>query len=263
MATALASGVSASGKMKPEQMLAIDPDPSARTQIAEKIPKIHAEADYRNIGMPETIILAVKPQHMHAASQELRAYLNTDKSLIISIAAGISLETLCSWLGAKTAIVRCMPNTPALLGCGATALSASNSCDKAHRQNAEQIMASVGMTVWCEESLMDAVTAVSGSGPAYFFLLAEALVEAGCALGMPKDIAQQLSAHTALGAARMICESGTDVAQLRRNVTSPGGTTECALNILEQGDMKNLWKKAIKAAATRSAVLSSENSTAP
>jgi pyrroline-5-carboxylate reductase len=240
-------------------MLAIDPDQDARKRIAGRVPGIHTCADFESVAQYETIILAVKPQHMLNASQTVATHLNGHKPLIISIAAGITLKALHTWLGKDTPIVRCMPNTPALLGSGTTALSCRQTCEQDMCKRAEKIMGAVGITVWCEESLMDAVTAVSGSGPAYFFLLTEVLVEAGCALGLPKDIAEQISTGTALGSARMMCESGVDVATLRSNVTSPGGTTERALEVLAEGGVRKLWIDAVRAAAERSAALCLES----
>lgn len=255
MATALASGLHNSGT-KAHEILVIEPNASARARIEKSIPDISVESSDENIEAPHTVILSVKPQDMSAASKSLRLSLGTHKPLIISIAAGITLKQLHKWLGASATLVRCMPNTPALLGYGSTALSCGTHCNEAQRQNAKNIMSSVGMTVWCDESLMDAVTAVSGSGPAYFFLLTEALVTAGRSLGLPEDMAKQLSVHTALGAAHMMCEQGADITELRKRVTSPGGTTERALAVLQEGGMMKLWMDAIASAAEHSAKLS-------
>lgn len=257
MATALAGGLYDSG-VAPERMMAIDPDERARERISDVVPGIRSEAEYTHIGTPDTIVIAVKPQIAPLASKALATTLGTHKPLIISIAAGVTLEQLRTWLGADSIVVRCMPNTPALLRCGITALSCEEHIDKAQRARAEQVLGSVGTTTWCSETMMDAVTAVSGSGPAYFFLVTEALIEAGCALGLPKQLAEQLSTHTALGAARMMCHGGVDVTELRKRVTSPGGTTERALEVLQEGKMRNLWADAVKAAAQRSKELASK-----
>ena len=201
----------------------------------------------------DVLILAVKPQVMSQACQEVRKSLDGKPLLLLSIAAGITLGNLQQWLGKDAALVRCMPNTPALVGRGATALFANPHVSAAQRECAENILASVGLCVWLEsEAQIDAVTALSGSGPAYFFLLMECMQETAQSLGLDAATARQLVLQTALGAAEL-AQSGTiDVAELRRQVTSPGGTTERAIAEFESGGMRDLVQRALEAARKRS-----------
>ena len=197
-----------------------------------------------------TVVLAVKPQAMRVACKEIAAQCNAARPLIISIAAGTTIRDIGAWLGGRFPIVRCMPNTPALVRSGTTGLYASPEVSGAQQEIAQGIFASVGSTLWLEqEALLDAVTAVSGSGPAYFFYLVEAMLEAGQALGLNEAQARQLTVHTATGAAKLIEKSGKDPHELRLAVTSKGGTTEAAIETLERGDVK----KTIRAAITRAA----------
>jgi pyrroline-5-carboxylate reductase len=173
--------------------------------------------------------------------------------LIVSIAAGVRTRNLLQWLGPDTAVVRAMPNTPALVRSGATALFPTARVSDDHRNLAESILRAVGLTLWVDrEELMDAVTALSGSGPAYFFLVMEALQTAAVSAGLPRETADLLTLQTAFGAAKMALESEDDVALLRQRVTSPGGTTERALQVLEQGGLRSLFANAIEAARQRS-----------
>ena len=210
----------------------------------------------------DIIVLAVKPQVMKAVCQDLAPHLS-EGQLLVSIAAGISCASLESWLSSRPqatpAIVRCMPNTPALLRQGVSGLYANNHVSATQRQQAEQLLSAVGLVLWLDkEELIDAVTAVSGSGPAYFFLLMEAMTAAGEKLGLPRDTAAQLTLHTALGAARMAVTSDVDASELRRRVTSPAGTTEAAINTFQAGGFEALVEKALNAAASRSAELAEQ-----
>ena len=179
---------------------------------------------------------------------------------MISIAAGITTAQLERWLGGNSKIVRTMPNTPALLGAGVTGLYASARVDAQERAFADSLLAAAGQTVWlADEALMDAVTAVSGSGPAYVFLLAESMIAAGIQQGLPADAARTLVLQTVLGAARMLTEAEVDAAELRRRVTSPGGTTQAAIDTFETGGLRTLVDAAIHAARVRGAALSAAN----
>ena len=180
--------------------------------------------------------------------------------MLVSIAAGISCDSLQRWLGPRPqAIVRCMPNTPALLRQGVSGLFANAQVSAEQKAQAEQLLSAVGMALWLdEEHLIDAVTAVSGSGPAYFFLLIEAMTAAGQQLGLPRETAAQLTLQTALGAARMACESDVEAAELRRRVTSPNGTTEAAIKAFQAGGFEQLVQQALNAAAQRSAELAEQ-----
>ncbi len=206
-------------------------------------------------------VLAVKPQVMRTVCKSLAGAAQVNRPLIISIAAGITGTQLERWLGGALPIVRTMPNTPALLGAGITGLHASQHVDAEGRAFAETLLAAAGKTVWIEdEALMDAVTAVSGSGPAYIFLMAESMVDAGIAEGLPADAARTLALETILGAARMLTESDAPApAELRRRVTSPGGTTQAAIEHFEGGGLRNLVAGAIRAASERGRQLSAAN----
>jgi len=180
--------------------------------------------------------------------------------LILSIAAGIRLEQMQAWLGAAFPIVRCMPNTPALIGAGATGLIANEHASGAQRKRAETILGAAGRTAWIEtEDLMDTVTALSGSGPAYFFLLVEALEDAAVAQGLPRETARMLASQTCLGAGRMLVEGGEAPGKLRERVTSPGGTTAAALAAFDAGGLRELVAKAVAAAADRARELSARD----
>lgn len=199
------------------------------------------------------VVLAVKPQKMKDTLLPLREIFSHEKPLLVSIAAGIRLGDLARWAGEKLAIIRAMPNTPALIGTGAAALCANDNVNDVQRDIAESIMRSTGIVIWVEdETLIDAVTALSGSGPAYYFYIMEIMEKAGIQLGLSKEQARILTLQTALGAAKMALESEHDPEDLRKQVTSPGGTTERALKVLQEGRLDELINKAIHAAFQRS-----------
>jgi len=207
----------------------------------------------------ELVVLAVKPQDMAAAAHSIAAELAVRRRIVVSIAAGIRLADLARWLGTPVPLVRTMPNRPALISAGITAACAGPGVLPADRQAVEAVLSAAGPVVWLEdEALMDAVTAVSGSGPAYFFLLIEALEDAGAALGLPRATARQLAVHTALGAGRMAVESDETPARLREQVTSKGGTTAAALAVLEQRGVREAFAAAVAAASRRSAELATQ-----
>ena len=204
----------------------------------------------------DLVVLAVKPQDMAAAARSLAAAARDGRRIVLSIAAGIRLADLATWLGSHVPVVRAMPNRPALIGAGITAACAGPGVSETERARGEWVLAAAGPVVWLDdESQMDAVTAVSGSGPAYFFLLIEAIEDAGTSLGLPRETARLLAVHTALGAGRMATESGELPAQLREQVTSKGGTTAAALAVLDSADFRGLVQRAIMAAARRSTEL--------
>lgn len=210
----------------------------------------------------DVIVLSVKPQVMKDVCLDLAAHIGAQQ-LVVSIAAGINCASLENWLaprpGAATAIVRCMPNTPALLRQGVSGLYGNAHVSATQRQQAEQLLSAVGLALWLDsEELIDAVTAVSGSGPAYFFLLIEAMTAAGEKLGLPRETAAQLTLHTALGAARMAVASDVDASELRRRVTSPAGTTEAAIKSFQAEGFEAMVEKALNAAAHRSAELAEQ-----
>jgi pyrroline-5-carboxylate reductase len=197
------------------------------------------------------VVLAVKPQVMPAIRDGLRDTLQRQRPLLISIAAGVRLDQLERWFGALP-IVRCMPNTPALIGAGATGLCANARVSAPQRAQAQHILDAAGTTRWIDdERLMDTVTALSGSGPAYFFALVEALEDAAAAQGLPRDTARALAVQTCLGAGRMLAESGEAPGELRRRVTSPNGTTQAALESFAADGLPAIVARAVAAATRR------------
>lgn len=235
-----------------------DPIPAAREQLSARF-GIHSTVD--NLAAVQTaqvVVLAVKPQIMQSVARTLQPAL-THNPLVISIAAGIDIETLQGWLGPQVPIVRCMPNTPALVQTGATGLYATALVSAPQRQLADAILGAVGCVCWLQsEQEIDVVTALSGSGPAYFFLVMEAVTRAGIDLGLNPDVARQLTLQTALGSARMALASDVDSAELRRRVTSPGGTTERAIAHLQNGGLETLFADAITAAYRRAQEMAEE-----
>ncbi len=204
-------------------------------------------------------LLAVKPQTLRYVATELAPRALQARPLVITIAAGVHIADLDRWLGGGQAIVRAMPNTPALVQSGASALYANALTNDAQKSVAESILRAVGVAVWLEdEALMDAVTALSGSGPAYFFLVMEALEEAGVKAGLTRATARLLTLETAFGAAKIALESNESTAELRARVTSKGGITEQALKVLEQGRLRELFEAALKAAQARSVELAKQ-----
>lgn len=207
-----------------------------------------------------TWVFAVKPQVLRPVCETLAAQAQADKPLVVSIAAGITSDQIDRWLGGGAQVVRVMPNTPALLGAGASGLYARPGVDAAGRRLAQSLLAAAGKSVWIEdEAQMDAVTALSGSGPAYVFLLAEAMIAAGVREGLGSEAARLLALQTILGAGRMLTEADADAAELRRRVTSPGGTTQAALETFEAGGFRALVADAIHAARVRGEELAAAN----
>ncbi len=258
MATSLISGLCSAGRAAGD-IHVVEPDDARRTELAQRYAvHTHAAADSDLLGA-QVCVLAVKPQTMQEVARGLAPVIGTSKPLMISIAAGISLAALKQWLGQDLPYVRCMPNTPSLIGAGATGLYADHGVTSTQRALAESMLATAGTTVWVEsESLLDAVIATSGSGPAYFFAFMEAMQAGAESLGLDAGTARELVLQTALGAARMALESGDDPATLRRKVTSPGGTTEQALATFTQGDLQALVARAMHSAADRAGALTEE-----
>ncbi|WP_454832026.1 pyrroline-5-carboxylate reductase [Pseudoxanthomonas wuyuanensis] len=244
---------------------------AAKIRVAEPVEALRASlaadfgvqvfADAREAAYGADLwMFAVKPQVMRDVCQALADIAQRDKPLAVSIAAGITAVQLEGWLGGDLPVVRCMPNTPALLGAGVTGLFANPRAPAAGRERAEALLSSAGKTVWIDdEALMDAVTGVSGSGPAYVFLLAEAMEAAGIAQGLSADAARVLVQQTLLGAARMLTETDEDPAELRRRVTSPNGTTQAAIEAFQAGGFAELVERAIAAATERGRQLSAAN----
>jgi len=250
MATALIGGLYAKHDQV-EQIQIADPSQDVKERLEGRWPINCFNSAADAISGMDTIVLAVKPQILPAVLDEIGGLLTPDQ-LVISVVAGIPVSRITEQLGASQPIVRTMPNTPALIGLGITALYASEVCSLDQRQKADNLMQAGGETVWLDnESLMNVVTAVSGSGPAYFFYLIEAMRNAGIRLGLREDVAGKLALHTAYGASAMAVDGDVDVAELRRRVTSKGGTTEAALETFAAGDFENLVDSAISAATQR------------
>jgi pyrroline-5-carboxylate reductase len=220
---------------------------------------VHAD-NAKAVRNADTIVLAVKPQVMRDVCAGIGAALGDARPLIVSIAAGIRLDQIEAWIGHEVPIVRAMPNTPALIGAGATGLIANAHTSAHERARAQAMLDAAGRTAWIErEELMDIVTALSGSGPAYFFLLVEALEDAAAAQGLPRATARMLASQTCLGAGRMLAESGDAPATLRERVTSPGGTTAAALAAFDAGGFRKLVAAAVAAATERGRELSARD----
>ncbi|MNX39490.1 Pyrroline-5-carboxylate reductase [compost metagenome] len=256
MAASLIGGLRAQG-LDASFIRASCPRPEKRAQIRADH-GIHTFADNADaIEGADVVVLAVKPQVMRLVCETLRPHL-LPQQLVVSVAAGITCASLTGWLGDRP-VVRCMPNTPAVIRQGVSGLYANTFVSARQRSDAEQLLSAVGLAVWLEEERqLDAVTAVSGSGPAYFFLLIEAMTRAGEQLGLPRETAQQLTLQTAIGAAHMAQASDVDVCELRRRVTSPGGTTEAAIKAFQAGGFEALVERALTAAALRSAELAQQ-----
>lgn len=252
MAHSLIGGLIADGH-EPRYIWVSDPNPALRESLRSHL-GIHTTGDnLEAVDKSRIIVLAVKPQILREVAIQLAGTVQQHKPLLISIAAGIREADLRSWVGGRVSLVRTMPNTPALVRSGATALFANPWVSSEQRELAESILRGVGLTVWVEdERLLDSVTALSGSGPAYFFLVMEAMEQAGIKLGLNPETARLLTLETALGAAKMALESDESPADLRIRVTSPGGTTERAIAVLQEGKLKELFCKALDEACQRS-----------
>jgi pyrroline-5-carboxylate reductase len=251
MARSLLGGLLNNGWAR-ERLILAEPDAGRRTGLTADL-GVTVHADNQTVAeQAQVLVFAVKPQVLRAAATALAPLVQRRRPLIISVAAGIRADDLQRWLGGGLPIVRAMPNTPALIGAGATGLYANALADTHQRDQAESILRAAGLVVWVQnEGLMDAVTALSGSGPAYFFLVMEAMEQAAMKLGLDARTARLLTIETAFGAAKMAEEGGEDPARLRERVTSPGGTTERALGVLRDGGLSPLFEQALTAAAQR------------
>jgi pyrroline-5-carboxylate reductase len=249
MARALIGGLVATGT-DPRAISVIEVLPAAREKLAAGHGVHASAAPDAATAEAEVLVLAVKPQDMRAALRTLPGSLS--EKLVISIAAGVRVEALSRWLGGHRKIVRCMPNTPALIGAGIAALYAVPEVRPEERDKAERVLRAVGETVWVDdERLLDPVTALSGSGPAYVFWFIEQLAASGTRLGIDEDVSRKLALHTVLGAAKLASQSTLSPAELRKQVTSKGGTTEAALKVFEQEKLAEKVVKALEAASRR------------
>lgn len=251
MARSLVGGLIANG-WPTSRVILSDPEPSQR-QAVEKRLKVRTYALNTDVAArAKVLVLAVKPQTMRTVAVEIAPVVGRTRPLVISIAAGIRIADLERWLDAKVPIVRAMPNTAALIGAGAAGLYGNRLVDQRQRGVAETILRSAGVTAWLgDESQLDVVTALSGSGPAYFFLVMEELERAAIDAGLEPSAARLLTLETAYGAAKMALEGAEEPAVLRARVTSPGGTTERALSILVQGGLAPLLHQAVRGATER------------
>ncbi len=256
MAFSLIGGLTATG-VAGKNIWVSDPDIEKMTPMASKFNVNISKNNTELVHATDIIILSVKPQQLATVCNEIAIAVNEVQPLIISIAAGVLSQDIEHWLQVDNAkpitLVRCMPNTPALVQSGATALFANAQVNNEQKTLAESILRAVGLAIWLEnESDMDAVTALSGSGPAYFFLVIDAMEKAGVQLGLDEKTAHLLAIQTAFGASKMALESNDSPELLRKKVTSPGGTTEKAINILQEGQLEPLFLKALEGAKDRS-----------
>jgi pyrroline-5-carboxylate reductase len=252
MASSIIGGLVNTG-FDANSIIASDPYPQSLQKLQQVAAVRITDDNHLAIANADVLVLAVKPQVMKTILEDLAPAAQKHQPLIISIAAGIESSSLNKWLGGNMAIVRCMPNTPALVQTAATALFANNQVSIEQKTLADRILSAVGTALWVEnEKALDAVTAVSGSGPAYFFMVMEAMQTAGEALGLSSSDAKQLTLQTALGAAKMAIASDVNIAELRRRVTSPGGTTERAIQVFEEEGLRDMFNHALVACRDRS-----------
>jgi len=258
MATSLIGGLLAGG-YDAHNFHVADPEAAKREALAQRFGVAVSDNNIMAAEDADVVVLAVKPQVLRTVAEALGEGLRT-RPLLISIAAGVRTSSMLRWLDdAGWPLVRAMPNTPALIKCGMSGLFATADVSSEQRALAQAILDAAGRTQWVEdEGLMDAITAVSGSGPAYFFLFMEAMQAAAGKLGLDADAARTLVLQTALGAARMADESGEAPAELRRRVTSPGGTTESAVTVFQQGGLEALVSAAVEGALGRARALAQE-----
>lgn len=258
MGRALIGGLLRSGT-RAEMISAGEAIPAARQELAREFGITATPDNAQAIAGAEAVVLAVKPQDAARVVTPLAPVLAQGKPLLISVCAGTQVDSLRQWSGGTVPVVRAMPNRPALVGAGVTGLYAPVEVTAARRELAQKVMQAVGEVVWVPtEAALDAVTALSGSGPAYFFLLAQLMAEAGTRLGLAPAAAQRLASATLYGSGMLANTAGADLARLRAEVTSPGGTTEAALRVLDQAGLAAIIEKALGAAAARSRELGAQ-----
>ena len=256
MATALAQGFVKTGLVKPGQIFASDVFPAACKAFGSATRSRICGSNADVLNSASVIFLAVKPQQSAEVLAEIQPHF-TPRHLLISIAAGVTLTKMESALPVKARVIRVMPNTPALIGASASAFACGASATKSDAALALRLLASVGIAVEVKESLLDAVTGLSGSGPAYVYQFIEALSDGGVASGLPRDLATKLAAQTVLGAAKMVIETGEHPGALKDAVTSPGGTTIEGIHELEKGKLRGTVMNAVRAATEKSKKLGS------
>jgi pyrroline-5-carboxylate reductase len=251
MGDALLSGLLSASWASPSELAVVEALAPRREELTALHPGVHV-TDV--VPAADAAVISVKPGDVEAACA---AVADAGISRVLSIAAGVRIAQLEAWLAPKTAVIRAMPNTPALVGAGAAAIAAGSAASDDDLAWADQILSAVGIVERVSEGLLDAVTGLSGSGPAYVFLLAEALIEAGVHAGLPRPTSRALAIQTLLGSARLLAESGDDPEHLRAAVTSPGGTTAAGLQVLESRALRSAILEAVLAAAARSRELGS------
>ncbi len=251
MATALAKGFIRAGIVAPPHILASDVSAPARTAFAQATGSSTTQSNFEVVGYATVLVLAVKPDQVENVLAEIRPKL-TREQVLLSIAAGVRLARLEAGLNDGSRVIRVMPNTPALVGCSATAFALGKAAQPADGELAQRLFSAVGVGFAVKETLLDAVTGLSGSGPAYVYLMIEALSDGGVAAGLPRDIATRLAAQTVLGGARMVLETGLHPGVLKDMVASPGGTTIEGLHELEKGNFRGTLMNAVRAAAEKS-----------
>jgi pyrroline-5-carboxylate reductase len=254
MGEALLGGLLAAGWAAPGELAVVEPVESRPAELVARYPGVTVAAEVGSAGAAEAALVAVKPTDVAAAAGALGA-ARPRPDRVLSVAAGVTTGALEAALGEGVAVVRAMPNTPALVGAGVAAIAPGRAAGRAELDWAESILGSVGRVVRVTEAQLDAVTGLSGSGPAYVFLVAEALAEAGVLVGLPRAVAEVLANQTVAGAGRLLVESGRGAADLRADVTSPGGTTAAGLRALEDRAVRAAFLDAVAAATARSAEL--------
>lgn len=259
MARSIIAGLLHQGFNK-QQIRVSEPYAPVRENLAKEL-GLKVDHDNRMVAASSQVwLFAVKPQVMKTVCAELKDLAQAQQPLVISIAAGITASQLDLWLGGNMKVVRAMPNTPALLGAGASGLFASANVNAEQKLIVEQLFQTTGLSIWvANETLIDSVTALSGSGPAYVFLLAEAMQAAAMQQGLSQEIAQALTVQTFVGAAKMLSETSESAAELRKRVTSPNGTTQAAIETFEQNGLREIVQSAMHAASERGKTLSQEN----
>lgn len=258
MSRSLIGGLIASGYDK-SKILASDPSADVCQALSQDLAIECLQDNHQVIKQAEVLVLAVKPQQLKILCQQLLTDVQKKKPLVISVAAGVRSRDIDHWLGGNLAVVRAMPNTPALIQTGATGLFANEKVSELQHNQAEEILRAAGLTLWVkEEEKLDAVTALSGSGPAYYFLFMEAMEAAGQKLGLDKKTAHLLTLQTAFGAAKMALESSDDCTALRHKVTSPNGTTEKAIQSFQADQFEQIIERAMQAAKARAQQLADE-----
>ena len=251
MATALGRGFVESKVVEPQKLVACDVSPEAGQRFATQTGGQILASPAEVLAASTLIFIAVKPHHVDALLRDIRPHL-TPQHLVVSIAAGVTLARMAASVGADCRLVRVMPNTPCLVGAGASAYACGPTATSSDGQLVQRLLATVGVAMEVPEKLLDAVTGLSGSGPAYAYQIIEALSDGGVRVGLPRDVATKLAAQTLLGAAQMVLTTGQHPGALKDAVTSPGGTTIAGLHALEQGGLRGILMNAVQAATNRS-----------